>query len=202
MIDDAKKQAIKEEDLATVQRCLEGDINAFALLQKRYTGIVTSLIRRMVKNEEDVQDLVQETFIKAYKALPSFQSLYSFSSWLYRIASNNCIDFHRKKRVQTISLNMRSPSSEDEEEYEISDTDYTPDLRILDEEKKRCLDEAFAKLPENYKQIMKLRHEEDMDYVQISEKLNLPLGTVKAHLFRARKMLYEQLKQKKYLFTS
>src|SRR5574344_1275532 len=169
MIDDAKKQAIKEEDLATVQRCLEGDINAFALLQKRYTGIVTSLIRRMVKNEEDVEELVQETFIKAYKALPSFQSLYSFSSWLYRIASNNCIDFHRKKRVQTISLNMRSSSSEDEEEYEISDTDYTPDLRMLDEEKKRCLDEAFAKLPENYKQIMKLRHEEEMEYVQISE---------------------------------
>ena len=198
---DNKKQISNDEDLRAIRRCLDGDTSAYTLLQKKYTSIVSSLIRRMIKNEEDVQDLVQETFIKAYNALASFQSAYSFSAWLYRIASNNCIDFHRKRKIQIISLNQKHYDSEDEEEMEIEDSSYLPDIKMMNEEKKKALQDAFDKLPENYKAIMKLRHEEDLDYNEISEKLNLPLGTVKAHLYRARKMMYDNLKNKRFLFV-
>jgi RNA polymerase sigma-70 factor (ECF subfamily) len=180
---------------------LDGDGDAFAFLQKKYNAVVTNLIRRMIKNEEDVRDLTQETFIKAYNALASFQSAYSFSAWIYRIASNNCIDFMRKRKVNLISLNMKMPNSDDEEEIEIHDDSYMPDIQVMNEEKKKALQSAFDTLPENYKTILKLRHEEDLDYNEIAEKLDLPLGTVKAHLFRARKLMYDQLKSKKYLFT-
>ncbi len=198
---DIKKQKNIDEDLEAIRSCLNGDNSAFAILQRKYNSIVYSLIRRMVKSEEDVQDLVQETFIKAYNALSSFQPAFSFSAWLYRIASNNCIDFHRKKRVQIISLNQKHFDSNEEEEIEIEDNSYLPDLKLINDEKKLALQEAFDKLPDNYKAIMKLRHEEDLDYNEISVKLNLPLGTVKAHLFRARKQMYDYLKHKKNLFV-
>ena len=201
MQSDIKKQKSNTEDIEAIQRCIAGDNSAFAFLQKKYNSIVYSLIRRMVKTEEDVQDLVQETFIKAYNALASFQPAYSFSAWLYRIASNNCIDFHRKRKVQIISLNQKQYGSDEEEEVEIEDNSYLPDMKMMNEEKKLALQAAFDKLPENYKLIMKLRHEEDLDYNEISARLNLPLGTVKAHLFRARKQMYDHLKHLQNLFT-
>ena len=191
----------QEEDIKAINKCLSGDSSGFNLLQKKYKSIVTSLVRRMVKNEEDVEDITQETFIKAYNALHSFQFGYSFSAWLYRIASNNCIDFLRKKRFQVISLNVKSHDSDDEEEMEILDDSYMPDIKVLNDEKKKTLNEAFEKLPDNYKQILKLRHEEDLDYNEIAERLSIPIGTVKAHLFRARKLMYDHLKTNKYLFV-
>jgi RNA polymerase sigma factor (sigma-70 family) len=191
----------QEEDIEAIKKCLEGDSSGFNYLQKKYKSIVTSLVRRMIKNEEDVEDITQETFIKAYNALASFQFGYSFSAWLYRIASNNCIDFLRKKRFQIISLNVKSHDSDEEEEMEIIDNSYMPDIKVLNDEKKKTLNEAFEKLPTNYKQILKLRHEEDLDYSEIAEKLNIPIGTVKAHLFRARKLMYDHLKANKHLFV-
>ncbi len=190
-----------EEDTAAIERCLAGDSSGFNYLQKKYKSIVTSLVRKMLKNEEDVEDLVQDTFIKAYNALKSFQFNYSFAAWLYRIASNGCIDFLRKKKYQVVSLNVKYNDSSEEEEMDIYDDSYMPDIKILNEEKRKILNEAFEKLPENYKKILKLRHEEDLDYNEISAKLELPLGTVKAHLFRARKLMYDHLKNNKHLFV-
>ncbi len=191
----------QEEDIEAIKKCLSGDNTGFNYLQKKYKSIVISLVRRMVKNEEDVEDITQETFIKAYNALSSFQFGYSFSAWLYRIASNNCIDFLRKKRFQVISLNVKSHDSDDEEEMEIIDDSFMPDIKVLNDEKKRTLNDAFEKLPPNYKLILKLRHEEDLEYNEIAERLNIPIGTVKAHLFRARKLMYDHLKNNKHLFV-
>jgi RNA polymerase sigma-70 factor (ECF subfamily) len=190
----------KQEDFAAIERVLAGDASAYDLLQKKYRRIIAALIRRMVRNEDDVDDLVQEAFIKAYNALGRFQFDYSFSAWLYRIASNTCIDFLRRKRFNTVSINNPVKSSEDEQEYEIEDNTYIPDYDVLHEERRRALKEAVANLPENYRIIIKLRHEEEMEYAEISKKLDLPLGTVKAHLFRARKMLHSTLKKKVHLF--
>lgn len=198
MIDKVKSN---QEDIEVINKCLSGDTEAFGFIQKKYIGLVTSLIRRMIKVEEDVQDLVQETFIKAYNALASYQTTYSFSAWLYRIASNNCIDFHRKKRVHIISLNQKFNDSDEEEEIEIEDQSYMPDIGVINEDKRQAIIQAMSALPENYRQIIQLRHEEDLDYNEIAEKLNIPLGTVKAHLFRARRLMYDELKNKKYLFT-
>lgn len=191
----------QEEDFASVKLVLQGDKYAFKNLEQKYKNIITALIRRMVKNEDDIQDLVQESFIKAFNALSSFQFGYSFSAWLYRIASNTCIDFLRKKRFPTISINQPINNKESDYFFEIEDNTFKPDLDVLSEERKNALNDAIDQLPENYRKIIKLRHEEEMDYKDISEMLNIPLGTVKAHLFRARKILLLALQKKKELFT-
>jgi len=195
-----KSPESQEEDFEAVRRVLAGDNSGFEVLQKKYNRIITSLIRRMIRNEEDVRDLTQDTFIKAYNAISSFQFGYSFSSWIYKIASNTCIDFLRKKRLTEVSLNQKT-NSDEEYEIEIEDKDYMPDISLITDEKLNALRDAIEKLPDNYKEIIKLRHEKEMDYADIAETLDIPLGTVKAHLFRARKQLFTQLKKYRYLFV-
>jgi RNA polymerase sigma-70 factor (ECF subfamily) len=187
-------------DLETIKDILDGNSRSFEILEKQYRRIVASLIRRMIKDEDDVKDLTQETFIKAFSNLDKYQFNYNFSSWLFKIASNTCIDFIRKKRFPTVSISKSGNDSENEQDYEIKDESYVPDFYLMANERKKALLDAIESLPENYKEIIRLRHSEDMDYVDISKKLNLPLGTVKAHLFRARKMLYYFLKNKQHLF--
>jgi len=193
-----KKQS-NEEDFESVRTILAGDSSAFANIQNKYKSKIAALIRRMIKNPDDVEDLTQETFIKAYKALPKFQFGYSFSAWIYRIASNNCIDFLRKKRFQIISIDQPIGNPEDENYFEIEDNSYIPDIDVLSNEKKKIINDAIEELPENYKKIIELRHKGEMEYKEISIKLDLPLGTVKAHLFRARKILLEALKNNAHI---
>jgi RNA polymerase sigma factor (sigma-70 family) len=200
-IKDIKSQESQQEDFDAIRRAIDGESGAYTFLQKKYKKIVLTLIRRMIKDEDDVDDLVQETFIKAFSALNSFQYGYSFSSWIYRIASNNCIDFLRKKRFTMVSISGQYDDSDEDHEIEIKDNSYQPDINLMNDEKKQLLLDAIEKLPENYREIIKMRHEEDMDYKEISDKLNLPLGTVKAHLFRARKILFEELKKHVSLFN-
>lgn len=195
------KQNDKILDYYILIKIFEGNKNDFHHLEKKYKTLIKSAIRKMIKDDEDINDLIQETFIKAYNALHTFQFGYSFSSWIYRIASNCCIDFMRKKKLNTFSINQKT-NSDEEYIFEIQDDSYNPDLNIINSEKSVALKKAIENLPENYKLIIKLRHEEDLDYSQISEKLELPLGTVKAHLFRARKLLFESLKDKQYLFVN
>ena len=193
----------QEQDIKAVEKVLAGNSSAYDILQKKYRRLISSLIRRMIKDEEDVLDLTQETFIKAYNGLDKYQSAYSFSSWLFKIASNTCIDFLRKKRLSSVSLSQTfiNDSGEETDEVELKDDSYVPDLNLLMQERKQTLLDAINSLPENYRLIIKMRHTEDLDYLEISEKLNMPLGTVKAHLFRARKILYNQLVNHRYLFT-
>ncbi len=136
------------EDAATVQRILDGDKRAFHILEKKYRRIVLSLVRKMIRNDDDVADLVQDTFIKAYTGLPSYQSEYAFSSWLYRIASNGCIDFLRKRRLQTISIDRPISTDDGEMQMELPDTSYLADTHIYASERKKVLAEALANLPE------------------------------------------------------
>ena len=188
-----------EEDFEAVKRVLSGDRNAFTILQNKYKKLISNLIRKMIKDEDDIDDLTQETFIKAYNALDSFRFGFAFSAWLYRIASNNCIDFLRKKRFQTISLNKPIFDKEDDQYIQIEDTTARPDIEYLNKEKREIINEAIEKLPENYREIIKLRHEFEMEYTDIANELKIPIGTVKAHLFRARKILLADLKEKKHI---
>ncbi len=191
---------INKEDYAAVRSILNGDSSSFQFLQNKYMNLVSSLIRRMIRNEQDVEDLTQETFIKAYKAINTFQFKYTFSAWIYRIASNNCIDFLRKKRFQTLSLDQSIGNDDDNYYIQVEDKSTMPDLNVLFDERKQALNEAIAKLPKNYREIIRLRHELELDYTEIAEQLNIPLGTVKAHLFRARKILLIKLKKNRHLF--
>jgi RNA polymerase sigma-70 factor (ECF subfamily) len=156
----------------------------------------------MIRDEDDIDDLTQETFIKAYKALSSFKEGFSFSSWIYRIASNTCIDFMRRKRFNFVSIDQPITKAGDDEQYiDIEDQDNTPELAYMLNERKRAVEDAIDGLPDNYKVIIKMRHEDELEYAEISKLLNMPLGTVKAHLFRARKILLSTLKQNKSLFS-
>ncbi|MCX7736049.1 MAG: sigma-70 family RNA polymerase sigma factor [Candidatus Kapabacteria bacterium] len=197
---DIKYNQGQEDDKKIIKIILDGNKSAFSLLQKKYKPLITSLIRKMIKNEDDVQDLVQETFIKTYNSLDKYQETYPFSSWLFKLASNHCIDFLRKKRLTTISLQFQNSESDEEQEYEIVDNSNMPDSEILSNERTIIIKEAISQLPDNYQLIIHLRHEEELDYQEISERMNIPLGTVKAHLFRARKILEIYLKKHRYLF--
>ncbi len=198
--DKEKQKLSQEEDIRVVNEVLIGNEKSYNVLQKKYRRQIAAAIRKMIKDEDDIDDLTQETFIKAYRALPTYQPNYLFTSWIFRIASNTCIDFLRKKRFATISLSQPISTSDDEQLFEIEDNSYQPETEFVLNERKTVLANAIHDLPENYRDIIKLRHDEDLDYKEISERLNLPLGTVKAHLFRARKILLERLKNSSYNF--
>lgn len=190
------RQQSNEEDFEAIRKILDGDKSAFTFIQNKYKTRIKSLVRRMIKDPDDVDDLTQEAFIKAYNALDSFQFAYNFSAWLYRIASNSCIDFLRKKRFKTVSIDQ--PVAGEEDLYiDIPNDDLTPDIEMISKERKKILKKAIDELPENYRNIINMRHTEEMDYKEIAKKLEIPLGTVKAHLFRARKLLYDALIDKK-----
>lgn len=182
------------EDEAIIRDVLAGNTNAFAKLERKYRRIVSFLIRKMIRDEEDVNDLVQDTFVKAYQALPSFQFEYPFSRWLYKIASNRCIDHLRRRRFAMVSLDTPLRSKDGGEFFmEPEDRGPTPDVTLLANERVAMLKQALATLPERYREVIRLRHDEELEYQEIADRLKQPLGTVKANLFRARKMLLKML---------
>jgi len=190
----------KEEEYAIIQEILGGRINLFEKLQHKYKKPLTILISRMIRDSEDVRDIVQETFIRAFNNLKFYKKEYSFHSWLFKIASNLCIDYLRKKRLQKFSIEQPYPTVDDDRQFDYPDVDADTYTKIFTEERDKILRTAISKLPENYQKVITMRHFEDMDYKEIAEKLSLPLGTVKVHLFRARKALLEILKSKRFDF--
>ena len=186
----------KINEARLIERALAGDDQAFAELLKRYRQPLYHMIFKMVHNKEEAEDLVQEAFIKAFKALGSFNEEYAFSTWLYKIAVNNCIDYLRKKRLQTFSYDKPMEMKDGALRREYADYEPTPDNRLLSAEKSRIINRAIDELPPKYRTVIVLRHREEYSYEDIAEKLNLPLGTVKARIFRAREMLKRKLKGK------
>jgi RNA polymerase sigma factor (sigma-70 family) len=150
----------------------------------------------MVHDKDEVEDLTQEAFIKAFNSLKNFNEEFAFSTWLYKIATNNCIDYIRKKKLATFSIDKPLESKDGEYSFEIPDTTYQPDKDLIAGQRTKILEEAVNALPEKYRQVILMRHTEDKDYQEIADELHLPLGTVKAHIFRAREILYKRLKKK------
>lgn len=191
---------MKEEttDIELISRALEGDQQAYKEILMRYRNPLYNLLYRMVHNKMETEDLVQEAFIKAFSSLASFNDEYAFSTWLYKIAINNCIDHFRKKKLKTFSLDKPISSKDGEIRREFPDASYRPDKTLLSKEKDKLIEDAIQNLPEKYRISIVLRHSEDKSYEEISQILNIPLGTVKARIFRAREMLKRQLKNKIY----
>ena len=185
------------EDHELVRQALDGDQKAYARLREKYHGPLGGMLYRMVKNQEDAEDLTQEAFIKAFKSLESFNPDYAFSTWLYRIASNNCIDYLRKKRLKTVSIDEPLTTRKGEMERQYEDVNAPmPDEAITARERSVILKRAIEELPEKYRRVIEMRHGQDMEYQDIADELELPLGTVKAHLFRARARLAKALQGK------
>ncbi len=186
----------KIEDIALIDEALQGNQAAFEKLMNKYYQHIYNLIYKMIFKKEDVEDLTQEAFIKAFNSLQNFDRQFAFSTWLYKIATNNSIDYLRKKKLSTFSIDKEIASEDSDFKFEIPDTEYVPDNKIIEEERKKIIDEAIESLPDKYKKVIVLRHKNEMEYEEIAEKLELPLGTVKAHIFRGRELLNKYLKHR------
>src|SRR6056297_3632239 len=187
------------EDDKLVAQAVAGDQGAYKSLMEKYETPLFFHLLKMVKDKEQVRDLVQEAFMKAFDNLESYDTNYAFSTWLYRITTNHTIDYLRKKKLKTTSIHNPIKTKDGEMEIEISGESKT-DRDIIRKERKQIINNAIKNLPEKYRVVIEMRHLEELSYQEISEELDLPLGTVKAHIFRAREMLYKALIDKKDKF--
>ncbi len=186
----------RKEDTDLIHKALRGNQTAFERLMKKYHDQIGNLIYRITYQRAQVEDLTQEVFIKAFASLKSFNEEYAFSTWLYKIATNTSIDLLRKKKLSTFSINKPIIMEESESTFEIPDSTYEPDKHIIIRERSLILQEAINQLPEKYKRTIVLRHIEERGYSEIAKILKLPIGTVKAHIFRARELLNKYLRDK------
>ncbi len=176
----------------------DGDQQAFADLMKRYKKPVYHMILKMVRNVDDAEDLTIEAFAKAFKNLHRFKKDYTFSTWLFRIATNNAIDFIRKKRLETMSLNTSfTDDSGETVNIDVEDKNLTPDQETIKDQKIALVRMFVDKLPAKYQRLVKLRYFDELSYEEIAQELEAPLGTVKAQLHRARELMYDLVKDKK-----
>ncbi|MEW5799376.1 MAG: sigma-70 family RNA polymerase sigma factor [Bacteroidota bacterium] len=191
-----RKLDSRAEDSRLIKAALKGEQTAYRSIMKKYHDQVYNLLYRMIHEKDEVEDLTQEAFIKAFQSLHNFNEEFAFSTWLYKIATNNCIDYIRKKKLATFSIDKPIESKDSEYTFEIPDSTYEPDKTMIARQRSKVLEDAVNSLPEKYRVVILMRHTEDKDYQEIADELNLPLGTVKAHIFRAREILYKRLKKK------
>lgn len=190
-------KALKDFELID-RATLQNDESAFADLMSRYKKPVYHMILKMVRNVDDAEDLTIEAFAKAFKNLARFKKDYTFSTWLFRIATNNAIDFIRKKKLETYSLNTSfTDDSGDSVNIDVEDRNLTPDEATINTQKIELVRMFVTKLPAKYQRLVKLRYFDELSYEEIAKELEAPLGTVKAQLHRARELMYELVKDKK-----
>lgn len=183
------------DDRAVIEQVLAGDNDAFGILVERYQTKIYNLALRMCGNEDDAFDLAQESFLRAWRNLGSFQFESAFSTWLFRLCSNICLDFLRaKKRRAAVSLTMTDDEGE-ENQLEIPDPGKTPEEAVFAAEDRELLTRALNELPADQREILTLRAIDDLSYSEIARILNLQEGTVKSRLSRARTALRKQLLQ-------
>lgn len=189
-------ESSREDDLL-VRQAIGGGENAYRKLVEKYERALYFHILKMIKNREQVEDLVQESFVKAFNNLNSYSNTYAFSTWLYRIATNHTIDYLRKKKLQTLSIDEPVRTREGEMQMQLPDKQASADRQIIQKQRQRMVQNAIGDLPEKYRRVIEMRHMEEKSYQEISDILDLPLGTVKAHIFRARELLYKAMKDEK-----
>ena len=187
-------QPNETDERTLITRTLAGDDDAFSILVGTHQTTVYNIAYRMVGQREVAQGLAQETFLRAFKALPTFDLNRPFGPWLYRIATNLSINWIRRARVPTVSLEAKSSRYEEEvEPLEIPDSSSEPAARFAQAEMQTELRQAILALPPDYRAVIELRHFQEMDYEEMAETLKIPLGTVKTRLFRARRLLRDRL---------
>lgn len=187
-----------ESDTYLVERALDNDVVAFEKLVTRYQNKIMGYVGRMVNGDrEEAEDITQETFIKAYRSLDSFRGQSSFSTWLYKIATNLCIDKVRtKKRRPQQAYSLDEPMDKDDESggREIADTRYEPSKGVEKEEMRAVVRETVADMPEKMRQVLIMCDLQGMAYEDIAKALDVPLGTIKSRLFHARADLARRLR--------
>lgn len=188
----------KKDYLLVLRALNEKDQRAYTELMGRYKDSVYFMLLKMVNNSDDAEDLTIETFSKAFKRLDQYTPQFAFSTWLFKIASNHSIDFIRKKRIKAVSIDQ-GYSNEDGESYVIpvKEDSLDPEESMQKDERVQRMRDVVEKLKPRYKRLVELRYFEEKSYEEISEILELPLGTVKAQLFRARDFMFDLMKTTK-----
>ncbi|MGM0945789.1 MAG: RNA polymerase sigma factor [Bacteroidota bacterium] len=181
------------EDFDLIDRAVvHKDQQAYATLMKRYKKAVYFMILKMIRDADDAEDLTMEAFAKAFKNLHRFKKDYTFSTWLFRIATNNAIDFIRKKKLKTMSLNNTlSDDSGNAVTIDVEDGDNNPQDEFIKSQRIEMVRVFVDKLPAKYRKLVQLRYFDELSYEEIAQELEKPLGTVKAQLHRSRELLYE-----------
>lgn len=187
--------ALDDRELAALAGA--GREGAFRELLERYERPVFSLVFRMVRDHALAEDLAQESFIRAFRAIDSYNSSYKFSNWILKIANNHAIDHLRKRSLDTVSIHGSRHATDAEAEsrtrLEIVDPDERPDAYVENRELAGEIEDAIGRLRPEYRTVILLRHVEGYSYDEIAETLDLPLGTVKTYIHRARNELKETL---------
>lgn len=187
--DNAKK------DFFLVLEAKKGKQKAFTQLMQHYKDSVFFMVLKMLNNPDDANDVTQLTFSKAFENLDKYKPDFAFSTWLFKIATNNAIDFIRKRKRNTVSLS--TSNNEEDKTLEIPSTMPTPEEAIIKKQQNLILKEVIDQLPPTYKKLVELRYFSEKSYDEITEELQIPIGTLKARLFRAKSLLAAILNRRK-----
>lgn len=181
-----------KNDLLLVQEARRGNEKAFASLMNRYRDSIYFMLLKMVNNSSDAEDLTIEAFGKAFRSLDSYTPKFAFSTWLFKIATNNCIDFIRKKQLAPTPFDYLQDNL-DNATVNIQSDMPDPEELLINHQKIAALKDIVSQLKPRYKSLIELRYYKEYSYEEISSELNLPIGTVKAQLYRAKTLLYNIL---------
>ena len=181
----------KDEEL--VAAVLEGEVEKYEVLVKRYQGRVVNYLYRFLRSLDDAHDMAQEVFVRVYGALDRYNPQYKFSTWLFRVAQNAAIDSVRKRRIYTVSMERRENKEGETSSFDFPSQGPSPYGDMHNRECGDAIGRAIADLPEEYRELIHLRHFGELSYSEIAELKEMPLGTVKNKLFRGRQMLKTKL---------
>ena len=179
-------------DFALVEEARNGSEMAFTSLMKRYREPVYFMLFKMVNNSTDAEDLTIETFAKAFNSLDSYTPKYAFSTWLFKIATNNCVDFMRKKYTSPIQYDSAHDNMDNIAVTIQSDLP-DPEESLIERQKIETIKNIVSKMKPKYRELIQLRYYKDYTYEEISVELNIPVSSVKVDLHRAKTMLYDML---------
>lgn len=187
----------KVTDLELIELAKNDDQRAYAELLERYRRSVYYLILKIVKAPEDAEDLTYVTFTKAFRNLDKYVPTHGFSTWVFKIASNTSIDFLRKKSIETVGIALGSDIQPGEVvlDNKVASGTLNPEERIIKEQRMEIIHDVVQHLDEDFEKVIRLRFFEEYSYDEIASELNLPLGTVKVQIHRAKKLLQSILKE-------
>ena len=181
------------DDLKIIESCLLGNTQMFSRLIDNYKNMVYDLAYRMSNNSHEAEDISQEAFMRAYQSLARFNPTYKFSTWLYQITLNIIRDRFKKKELNYVSLDTPLETDDSEFYHQPADLTNNPEQIIAQKENLQAIQQAILSLPLKYREVIVLRHLQDLSYIEIANILKLPPGTVKVRLYRAREQLRKTL---------
>ena len=181
------------EEAEIIRRCLAGDERAHRELLARYERPVFSVALRMLRQREDAEDVTQDTFVRMFRALERYDPSRPFAAWLFTITSRLCIDLLRRRKIRPVPLVRYETGSSETETIDVPDASPGPEIQAQHSEEERRVTDLIDALPPHYRIVVVMRHQQDMAYEEIAEALQLPLGTVKARIHRARALLAQRL---------